>query len=260
MSQKTIIQLIIAWTLTAVFVFTACATALSLVGWLKFEHASQQEKLFYVLIVEVIAVSIGYFKGFIRFRPDDDSSNKNKFEDKTTLENSKSFPKSLSEIDNAMDIIENQQANLRERIVRLQKDREQIEIDVTQLTTLTHAKQTQNPSPEIIHNISGTWSGESGEMTLMSDGKKITGDYDWQGYPKVGHIEGTFDGQVIIFNWWWDRSQEKGNGFFYFDKNIHKLSGSWFFDYQGVNLPDDIKSLAKDMMHPWSYKDFRPTI
>lgn len=64
-----IIRLVIAYTLVGAFVFTAVVTCLSLIGVIKFAKQSQQQKLFYVLIVELVAGSLGLFFDFLRLNP-----------------------------------------------------------------------------------------------------------------------------------------------------------------------------------------------
>jgi len=64
-----IIQLIIAYTLLGAFVFTVCIVCLSLIGWVRFADPSQQKKLFYVLIVELVLACLGYFTNTINFNP-----------------------------------------------------------------------------------------------------------------------------------------------------------------------------------------------
>ncbi len=64
-----LIQLVVAYTLAGAFVFTVFVTCLSLVGWIKFANSKQQQKLFATLIVEVVAVSIGFFGGLLKFDP-----------------------------------------------------------------------------------------------------------------------------------------------------------------------------------------------
>ena len=66
MRHDQIIRLVIAYTLTGAVVFTVIVTCLLLVGWMKFADSEQQQKLFYVLIVEIIAISVGYFSGFLK--------------------------------------------------------------------------------------------------------------------------------------------------------------------------------------------------
>lgn len=62
-----LIQLIVAYTLTGALVFTVIITCLSLVGWIKFADQAQQNKLFAVLIVELVVVSVGFFAGLLKF-------------------------------------------------------------------------------------------------------------------------------------------------------------------------------------------------
>ena len=52
-SHFTLIQLMIAYTLTGAFIFTVVVTCCSLVGWIKLADKRQQNKLFYTLIVEL---------------------------------------------------------------------------------------------------------------------------------------------------------------------------------------------------------------
>ena len=68
-SHASIIQLAIAYTLLGAFVFTVIITCLSLVGLVKFSDRTQQQKLFYTLIVEVVVISTAFFSGFLEFNP-----------------------------------------------------------------------------------------------------------------------------------------------------------------------------------------------
>lgn len=63
------LKLILAYSLVAVFVFTAIVTSLSLIGWAKFIDQDQQKTLFKVLIVEVVIVSVGFFADLLEFNP-----------------------------------------------------------------------------------------------------------------------------------------------------------------------------------------------
>lgn len=65
MSHQEIIQLIISYTLLIAFVFTVVITCLSLIGKITFSNPHQQNKLFMVLVVELVIVCVGYFAGFI---------------------------------------------------------------------------------------------------------------------------------------------------------------------------------------------------
>jgi len=64
-----LIQLIVGYTLAGALVFTVVITCLSLVGWIDFANQAQQNKLFYVLIVELVVVSVGFFGGLLKFDP-----------------------------------------------------------------------------------------------------------------------------------------------------------------------------------------------
>lgn len=69
MDHTEIIKFIIAYTFTGVLVITAAFVTFSMVGWIKFSDKSQQKKLFNLLIVEIIAVGIGFYADFMRFNP-----------------------------------------------------------------------------------------------------------------------------------------------------------------------------------------------
>jgi hypothetical protein len=62
-----LIQLIVAYALAGALVFTIIITCLSLVGWIRFADQAQQNKLFAVLIVELVVVSVGFFAGVLKF-------------------------------------------------------------------------------------------------------------------------------------------------------------------------------------------------
>ncbi len=64
-----LIKLIVAYTLTGAFVFTVAMTCLSLIGRIRFASEAQQKKLFYVLILELTVVCVGFFSDFLKFNP-----------------------------------------------------------------------------------------------------------------------------------------------------------------------------------------------
>jgi tetratricopeptide (TPR) repeat protein len=72
--SQTLIQLVVAWTLVGVFGFTAIATALSLVGVVKFADKKQQRTLFATLIVELVVGCLSFFLGFLKLNPEAASS------------------------------------------------------------------------------------------------------------------------------------------------------------------------------------------
>ena len=69
MIHKLVIQLAIAYTLVGAFIFTVVVTCLSLVGWVKFADAKQQNRLFQVLILELVVICVAFFGDFIKFDP-----------------------------------------------------------------------------------------------------------------------------------------------------------------------------------------------
>jgi tetratricopeptide (TPR) repeat protein len=64
-----LIQLIVAYTLVGVFVFSAVVTSLSLIGIIKFAHEKQQKMLFKALIIEVVIAAVGFFGNILIFDP-----------------------------------------------------------------------------------------------------------------------------------------------------------------------------------------------
>lgn len=62
-----IIKLTISYALAGVVVFTSIVTALSLVGWVSFANEKQQNRLFLVLVVEVIGIAIGSFANLLQY-------------------------------------------------------------------------------------------------------------------------------------------------------------------------------------------------
>ena len=80
-----LIQLIVGYTLAGALVFTAIITCLSLVGWIKFADQAQQNKLFYVLIVELVVIGVGFFAGMLNFDPQQVESKIREVEQYNTL-------------------------------------------------------------------------------------------------------------------------------------------------------------------------------
>jgi len=62
-----LIKLIVAYSFVGAIVFTVIITCLSLIGLIKFAEKKQQNKLFYVLIVELVIISVGYFGDLLSF-------------------------------------------------------------------------------------------------------------------------------------------------------------------------------------------------
>lgn len=68
-THVTLIKLVIAYTLIGAFIFTVIVTCLSLIGIVKFLNPNQQNKLFAVLIVEVVTISIGVLSNLLLINP-----------------------------------------------------------------------------------------------------------------------------------------------------------------------------------------------
>ena len=69
MNHRAFACLVIVCALLFVFVFTVIVTALSLIGLVTFANAGQQNKLFVVLIVEIVVIGVAFFKGILRKAP-----------------------------------------------------------------------------------------------------------------------------------------------------------------------------------------------
>lgn len=65
----TLIKLIIAYVLIGAFIFSVIMTCLSLIGIVKFLKPNQQNKLFTILIVEVVTISIGVLSNLLLINP-----------------------------------------------------------------------------------------------------------------------------------------------------------------------------------------------
>lgn len=92
MNQQTLIFFVIAWTIVGAFIFTVFITCFSLIGWISFKDPEQQKKLFAVLIIEIIVICLGIFKGYF------DSQKLNIFDSKTKAESYVQETKKLSSI------------------------------------------------------------------------------------------------------------------------------------------------------------------
>jgi hypothetical protein len=64
-----VIRLAVAYTLLGVFIVTAVVTVLALLGKFKFPSKRLENRLYQVLIVEVVAICVGIFGDFLRFSP-----------------------------------------------------------------------------------------------------------------------------------------------------------------------------------------------
>ena len=64
-----IMELIIGYTLVGAFVFTVIVTIFSMLGWVKFADKAQQQKLFSILVVELVIGILGFFFSFLNYSP-----------------------------------------------------------------------------------------------------------------------------------------------------------------------------------------------
>jgi hypothetical protein len=64
-----LMKLVIGWTFVGAFVFTVITTCLSLVGWVKFADRKQQQRLFQVVIIELVVGAAAQVAGVARFNP-----------------------------------------------------------------------------------------------------------------------------------------------------------------------------------------------
>ncbi|MDH4320234.1 MAG: hypothetical protein OEV73_01915 [Desulfobulbaceae bacterium] len=69
MHHLVIIPLIVAYTLVGAFIFTVGVIWLSLVGWIKLADAEQRQKLFKLLLVELVVGCLAFFLNFLAFSP-----------------------------------------------------------------------------------------------------------------------------------------------------------------------------------------------
>lgn len=95
----------------------------------------------------------------------------------------------------------------------------------------------------------GLWHGKSGFLRLFeSDNEKfqVEGDYDWNGYEWAGHIVGNYSQEIFRFYWWWDKSPERGSGYFIINPFDHTLKGGWFdTDVDSSFVFNDAKPMPK---------------
>jgi hypothetical protein len=67
--HSVVMQLAIGYTLVGAFIFTVVVTLLSMIGLVRFADPKQQQKLFTVLIVELVVICVGVFGNLVRLDP-----------------------------------------------------------------------------------------------------------------------------------------------------------------------------------------------
>lgn len=83
--------------------------------------------------------------------------------------------------------------------------------------------------------LAGTWFGKSGRLRLFKIGNLIEGDYDWNGHDWHAHLRGRIVNDLLVFDWWWDFTSERGGGFFKFSET--KLEGEWWLGQEVDGKP-----------------------
>lgn len=101
--------------------------------------------------------------------------------------------------------------------------------------------------------IIGLWVGRSGNLRLYNDGDIVAGDYDWDGFKWAGHIRGRYLNNIFRFNWWWDITLEKGNGYLEYIENVQMLRGGWAFDFEEVDIYTQQPDKIKDKVQSWQF-------
>ena len=100
-------------------------------------------------------------------------------------------------------------------------------------------------------DLVGTWFGKTGRLRLFKVGELIEGDYDWNGYDWHAHLRGRFVNGVLVFDWWWDFTSERGGGFFKFSAT--RLEGEWWLGQavDGQAIPRNEYKLKR---HDWGFE------
>jgi len=101
--------------------------------------------------------------------------------------------------------------------------------------------------------LTGLWSGRTGRMRLDQNGDQVSGDYDWKAVEWVGHIEGAVRDGIFRYQWRWDRSEERGQGYFVIDPTDGALNGEWFYGDGTVDIDAAIKAARWQGTHAWSF-------
>ncbi len=162
----------------------------------------------------------------------------------------------IKNIESKLEQLRQGQDRLSNEVIKLNLERQRVVTDINEIEEL-RASSAEKPQFDKkltdASKLSGLWLGSSGKLQVYVSGKTLKGDYDWNGYDMAGHIQGEFDDKILKFEWTWDKSPEKGNGFFICDESYQFLKGGWFFDFQEVDLDEAVKGNNDKLIHPWSY-------
>jgi len=131
-------------------------------------------------------------------------------------------------------------------------------------------------SPHEMHlGLARHWVGESGRLVLRRQKHDtVIGQYDWYGENWAGSLNGSFDGNVMLFEWRWSHSDRSGEGFFIHHdrnemrgrRNLPHLYGAWWFASTSVDINNlvrtwyalingygDTKSVVSEAIFPWQF-------
>lgn len=105
---------------------------------------------------------------------------------------------------------------------------------------LSHTSAQEEP----LCNVSGTWAGPWGDMTLSQSGSGVNGSYTWD----EGRVEGSLSGLTFTGRWLeapsYSAPDDAGDVEFFFSEDCGSFtgrwrygsSGSWFTDWWGTSL------------------------
>ena len=160
----------------------------------------------------------------------------------------------IKNIEENLSKLQENQETLKSEVTALMKQKSKVAKGVEEISKSRASLLGRNKKDNLmVPNVSGVWHGQSGRLKIIQDGAKITGDYDWNGYDMAGHISGELEGMIIKFKWRWDKSSENGNGFFMCDDKNQSLKGSWFMDFEEINLDEAIEGEIDMLLHPWAF-------
>lgn len=106
-------------------------------------------------------------------------------------------------------------------------------------------------------SIFGVWFGVSGRLVLSAGDKpgSVKGTYDWKHTPMVGHLDGYVEEKTLKFQWSWDKTRERGNGYLLLNDAFTRLKGGWFYQADAIDLDEAIRGseAAEELISKWSF-------
>lgn len=103
--------------------------------------------------------------------------------------------------------------------------------------------------------LTGMWFGSAGRLRLFKVEDFIESDYDWKGKEWAAHLRGRLANAVLVFDWWWDFSPERGGGYFFFRETT--LEGEWWLglEVDGNAIRRNRYNLSRN---DWRYQRVKP--